>query len=158
MKRATIVLVVSLAFAGVLAAQQSGQPGALSSQTQQLQSEVLVTTLATADLTREVTAEKGSIDHKSEVARDGPVAVVVRTTGCQKDASGECKVNADIVVYRPDGSVFHEVKNLDLPQGRAAVPLKVSAQAPTGVYRVVATVRDLAARRFAKVERQFGVK
>jgi hypothetical protein len=38
------------------------------------------------------------------------------------------------------------------------VPLKIDADAPTGVYRVVARVRDLAARRFATVERQFGVK
>jgi hypothetical protein len=63
-----------------------------------------------------------------------------------------------VVVYRPDGSVFHEVKKLNLPRGRAAVPLKIDARAPGGVYRVVVTVRDLASRRFATLERQFGVK
>jgi hypothetical protein len=156
MDRAIIALTVCIALTGGVA-QQSGQPGALSSQTQRLQSELLISTLATPDLTREITAENGKIEHYSEVARGTPVAAVLRTSGCQRE-TGSCKVNADIVVYRPDGSVFHEAKNLDLPQGRVAVPLKVDSQAVTGVYRVVATVRDLAARRFAKVERQFGVK
>jgi len=153
-----LTLALCVAWIGAASAQQTGQPGALSNKTQQLQSEVLVTTLSTEDLTREVTAENGKIEHKSEVTRGGPVAAVVRTTGCQKESGGTCKVNADVVVYRPDGSVFHEAKNLDLPQGRGAVPLKVDAQAATGVYRVVVTIRDLAARRFATVERQFGIK
>jgi hypothetical protein len=135
----------------------SVQSGALTGQMQRLQSEVLISTLAAEDLTREIAAENGVIEHMSEVARDGPVAAVVRTTGCQK-AGEVCKVNADVVVYAPDGSVFHDAKRLDLPKGRAAVPLKLDASAPTGVYRVVATIRDLAARRFATVERQFGVK
>jgi hypothetical protein len=158
MSRALSALTVFAFSIAVASAQQAGQSGALTSRTQQLQSEVLISTLATPDLTREITAENGKIDHLSEVARGGPVAAVVRTSGCQKDTGGSCKVNADIVIYRPDGSVFHEVKNLDLPQGRAAVPLKVDDNATTGVYRVVVTIRDLSARRFAKVERQFGVK
>lgn len=156
MTRAASALALTLGCLSIAAAHQ-GQPGALSGQTQQLQSEVLITSLATDDLAREIVAENGKIEHQSEVARGGPVAAVVRTSGCQREG-GSCKVNADVVVYRPDGSVFHEVKNLDLPQGRAAVPLNVDEQAPSGVYRVVATIRDLAARRFAKVERQFGVK
>jgi hypothetical protein len=159
MKRALTALTISLAFTATLAsAPQTGQPGALSNQLQTLQSEVLISSLATTDLTREITAEKGRIEHKSEVSRGGPVAAVVRTSGCQEDGGGSCKINADVVVYRPDGSVFHEVKKLNLPRGRAAVPLKIDARAPGGVYRVVVTVRDLASRRFATLERQFGVK
>jgi hypothetical protein len=158
MKRALIAITLSLFATAVSTAAQSGQPGALSNQTPQLQSEVLISSLGTPDLTREVTADNGQIEHTSEVARGGPVAAVVRSRGCQKDAVGICQVNADVVVYRPDGSVFREVKSLDLPKGRAAVPLTFDAQATTGVYRVVVTVRDLSARRFAKVERQFGVK
>ncbi|HEX9406946.1 MAG TPA: hypothetical protein VF975_06490 [Thermoanaerobaculia bacterium] len=144
----------------IVAAQSGapGQAGALSGKAEKLQSEVLITTLATTDLTKQITDVNGKIEHKSEVSRGGPVAAVVRVPGCEKDSGGNCKVNADIVVYKPDGSVFHEAKNLDLPQGRAAVPLKFSADATTGVYRVVATIRDLTARRFATVERQFGVK
>jgi hypothetical protein len=132
--------------------------GALSSRTATLNSEVIISTLPTAELTKEVMAEHGTIDHKSEVSRGAPVAAVVRTTGCAKDSNGACKVNADVVIYKPDGSVFHEAKNLNLPAGRAAVPLKIDASAPTGVYKVVATIRDLAGQRFATAERQFGVK
>lgn len=134
-----------------------GQAGSLAGRSQRLQSEVLISNLAQADLTREIAAENGQIEHQSEVAREGPVAAVVRTAGCEKQGDA-CKVNVDVVVYAPDGSVFHEVKSLDLPTGRTFVPLKIDADAPTGVYRVVARVRDLAARRFATVERQFGVK
>ena len=153
-----IVIAALAASATATASSLQGQPGALSAQTQKLQSEVLITTLPVVDLTKQVTAENGTIEHESEVTRGEPVAAVVRTQGCEKDRAGACKVNADVVVYKPDGSVFHEVKMLDLPAGRGAVPLKVDAHAPTGVYRVVATIRDLAGRRFATVERQFGVK
>jgi hypothetical protein len=152
----TVLTICFTASAGVLA-RDAAQSGALTSQMQRLQTEVLISNLASSDLDREIAAENGVIEHMSEVARGGPVTAVVRTSGCQK-VGDMCTVNADIVVYSPDGSVFHEAKNLDLPQGRIAVPLKVDANTPTGVYRVVATIRDLAARRFAKVERQFGVK
>lgn len=157
MKIILVVTMFALAGASVVAT-GGGQGGALSSKTDTLQSEVLVSILPIADLTKQITAEKGVIEHKSEVSRGGPVAAVLRVHACQKDSAGTCKVNADVVVYKPDGSVFHQVKQLDLPLGRAAVPLKFDAQATTGVYRVVATIRDLTSRRFATVERQFGVK
>jgi len=153
---ATLALALT-SFVGTLQA-QSGQAGALTSQMEKLQSDVIITTLATPELTRQVTDAKGTFEHKSEVARGGPVAAVVRVPGCQQDSAGACKVNADVVVYKPDGSVFHEAKNLDLPAGRGAVPLQFDAGAATGVYRVVVTIRDVTARRFATVERQFGVK
>lgn len=54
--------------------------------------------------------------------------------------------------------MFQETKSLDLPTGRGAVPLKIDANSATGIYKVVVTIRDLTARRFATVERQFGVK
>ena len=132
--------------------------GALSSKTATLNSEVIISTLPAADLTKQVMAEQGTFEHQSEVSRGGPVAAVVRATGCTKDSNGACKVNADVVVYKPDGTVFHEAKNLNLPAGRAAVPLKIDASAPTGVYKVVVTIRDLTGQRFATAERQFGVK
>ena len=161
MKRTLIAAALAVALALVASAQQSrptGQPGAVTGQTEKLQSEVLISTLPTADLTKQITAATGTIEHKSEVARGGPVAAVVRTTGCMKDTAGACKVNADVVIYKPDGSVFHEVKSLDLPAGRGAVPLKIDANTATGIYKVVVTIRDLTARRFATVEQQFGVK
>ena len=47
-------------------------------QTEKLQSEVLISTLPAADLTKQIAAATGTIEHKSEVARGGPVAAVVR--------------------------------------------------------------------------------
>jgi len=154
MKRTLIAAARAVALAVVASAQESRPTG----QTEKLQSEVLISTLPTADLTKQITAATGTIEHKSEVARGGAVAAVVRTTACMKDTASACKVNADVVIYKPDGSVFHEVKSLDLPSGRGAVPFKLDANAATGVYKVVVTIRDLTARRFATVEQQFGVK
>jgi hypothetical protein len=161
MKRTLIAAVLAVALASSAPAQQprpTDLPAALTSQTGSLQSEVLISTLPTADLMKQITAATGPLEHKSEVARGGPVAAVVRTTGCMKDAASACKVNVDIVVYKPDGSVYHEAKSLDLPTGRGAVPLKIDATAETGLYKVIVTIRDLTARRFVTLERQFGVK
>jgi len=150
MKRTLIAAALAVALT-LLASAQTGQ-------TEKLQSEVLISTLPAADLTKQIAAATGTIEHKSEVARGGPAAAVVRTMGCMKDTAGACKVNADVVIYKPDGSVFHEVKSIDLPTGRGAVPLKIDANTAAGVYKVVVTIRDVTARRFATVERQFGVK
>jgi hypothetical protein len=152
MKRALIAAALAVALPLVASAQSP------AGQTEKLQSEVLISTLPTADLTKQITAATGTIKHTSEVARGGPVTAVVRTTACMKDTAAACKVTADVMIYKPDGSVFHEVKGLDLPAGRGAVPLKIDANAATGVYKVVVTIRDLTARRFATVEQQFGVK
>ena len=111
-----------------------------------------------AGATKQVTDANGTIEHKSEVPRGGPVAAVVRVPGCQHDAAGACKVNADVIVYKPDGSVSTRRKTSTCRPGAVPVPLKFDASAATGVYRVVVTIRDVTARRFATVERQFGVK
>ena len=161
MRRTLIAAALAVALALVASAQQSrpfGQPAAVTDQTETLQSEVLVSTLPPADLRKQITVANATIEHQSEVTRGGPVAIVARTTGCMKDTAGACNVNADVVIYKPDGSVFHEVKNLDLPAGRGAVPLKLDANTLTGVYKVVVTIRDLTARHFATVERHFGAK
>jgi hypothetical protein len=139
----------------IAAALAAGLPLVASAQQQ---SEVLISTLPTADLMKQITATVGTVEHKSEAARGGPVAVVVRTAGCTKDTATACKISADVVIYGPDGAIFHQVKGLDVAAGRAAVPLKLDVSARTGIYKVVLTIRDLTARRFETVERQFGVK
>jgi hypothetical protein len=135
------------------------QPDGPTGSQETLQSEVLISTLPAEELKKQIAAQNGKIEHKSEVARGGPVAVVVRSTGCMKDDTGHCSISANVTVYKPDGSVFHEAKVLDLsPPGRIAVPLNIDATAATGLYKVVVTVRDLTARRFPVLERQFAVK
>jgi hypothetical protein len=120
-----------------------------------LQAEIAISTLPDAKVREQVAARV--LEHDSEVGRDETVTAIVRVNGCQADAQG-CKTSADVIVYRPDGSVLSETKNVDLPNGRATVPVKLSAADVTGVYKVVARVRDLNARRFGTIERLFGVK
>ena len=161
MTRPLIAAALAVAVSLVASAQQprpTGQPAAASGQTGTLQVDVVVSTLPAAHLTKRIALAYGTIEHHSEVTRGEPVAVVALTTGCMKDTAGACNVNARVVIYKPDGSVFHEVKSLDLPAGRGAVPLTLDANTVTGVYKVVVTIRDLTARRFTTVERQFGAK
>ena len=158
MKAILVAAALAMAFVPVGSSQQSrppGQRGAAPSR-EPLQWEVLISTLPPADLTKQLASATGTIEHRSEVVRGGPVAAVVRTTGCTNDPAGGCTVN--VVVYAPDGSVLQEVKELALPTGRASVPLEINASSATGVYKVAIRVRDLTARRFGTAERQFGVK
>jgi hypothetical protein len=110
-----------------------------------------VAELSTIPLTTE-------IDHDSEVARDETVTVVVTLQGCQPDAAGTCRATADIVTQKPDGTVHSERKNVPLTGGRGTAALALTPTDATGVYTVIATVRDPEARRVARSERLFGVK
>ena len=161
MNKGLLVVTLAVALTAVSAAQQSkqSQPDTSTRTAETLQSEVLISTLPAAELTKQIAAEKGTIEHKSEVERGGPVAVVIRSTDCMKDEEGRCNTTAKVTVHNPDGSVFHETKALDLPRsGRLAVPVRIDASAGTGLYKVVVTVRDLTARRFGVLERSFAVK
>jgi hypothetical protein len=54
--------------------------------------------------------------------------------------------------------VLTETKQVDLSKGRAIVPIALTGADAPGLYRIVATVRDLDSRRFGTSERIFGVK
>ena len=157
MNGSPFVAALALMFPLAIHAPHSGQ-NRQSEQTETLQSEIVISTLSTEDLKKQLAAPGGKIEDKSEVDRGEPVTVVVRATGCMKDETGRCDINANVTVYKPDGAVFHEAKVLDLSSGRVTVPLDVDANAGTGLYRVVVNVRDLTARRFAVVERRFAAK
>ena len=158
----TLLIVIGLSLA-------SGQPPAekpsptypspqqsLTSKREVLKSVVAITTQPAADLARIPSSQE--IEHDSEVARSEAVTVVVMVQGCQPDAQGTCRASADVVAYKPDGSVHSEMKDINIGSGRGTTTLKLAPTDETGVYKVVATVRDLNARRFGKTERLFGVK
>ena len=128
----------------------------LSAKREVLRAVVAISTLPAADL-KSVPAAK-EIEHDSEVARSEAVTVVVMIQGCQPDASGVCNASADVVAYKPDGSVHSEMKGITLAGGRGTASLTLAPTDVTGVYKVIATVRDLTAKRFGKTERLFGVK
>ena len=50
------------------------------------------------------------------------------------------------------------MRNVSLNSLRTTAPLKLSASDQTGLYKIVATVRDLNASRFGTAERVFSVK
>jgi hypothetical protein len=128
----------------------------LSDKRASLQPEVLITTLSAEELAKHPATH--APEHDTEVARHEAVTIVVRIGDCTKDAKGTCNASADVVAYKPDGSVHTEVKNVGLNTGRGSTALTLSEKDVTGLYKVVATVRDLNGRRFGKAERSFGVK
>ena len=147
-----------LSLIGILASAITVVSAAQSGARTPLRAEILITTLSEADLEAELNAPAGKIEHVSEVRRDVPAAAVLRVDGCQPNDKGDCTATVEMVVRRPDGSIHSETKKMDLPRGRGFVPLTFAADAPAGVYTVVATVSDLAARRFTKAERKFGLR
>jgi hypothetical protein len=128
----------------------------LSAEREVLRAVVAITTMPPSELDK-IPAVK-EIEHDSEVARSELVLVVVMAPGCQANPQGECNASADVVAYKPDGSVHSEMKGITLTTHRGTAVLRLASDDVTGVYRVEATVRDLQAQRFAKTERLFGVK
>ena len=116
----------------------------LSAKREVLQAVVAITTLPAAYV-KTVPAAK-EIEHDSEVERSEPVTVVVTIQGCQPDAPRACNASADVVAYKPDGSVHSEMKGITLAGGRGTASLTLAPTDVTGVYKVIATVRDLTAK------------
>ena len=128
----------------------------LSAEREVLKAVVAITTMPPSELDK-IPASK-EIEHDSEVSRSELVMVVVMAPGCKANAQGECNATADVVTYKPDGSVHSELKNINLASHRGSAILKLASDDVTGVYTIVATVRDLQGQHFAKTERLFGVK
>lgn len=140
----------------LMAQAAGGSQGSLSRKHDVLQAEAAISTMPAADL--KALPATTPIEHDSEVSRSDAVTVIVSIHGCQTAAAGLCRASADVVAYKPDGSVHSEMKNVSLPGGRGTAALRLLPTDVTGVYKIVATVRDPAARRVAKTERLFGVK
>ena len=149
-------LIVIAALIAVPATAQVGSGRPLSDKQETLHAEIAISTLPTAEIDK--LSPVRPLDHDTEVDRSEAVTIILRVPGCQAEAFGDCKVSADIVTYGPSGAVHSETKGLSLARGRTTAPLRLQTSDPTGLYRVVATVRDLNAQRFATVERIFGVK
>jgi hypothetical protein len=128
----------------------------LSAEREVLRAVVAITTVAPAELAKIPVGTE--VEHDSEVSRSELVTVVVMAPGCQTNTQGECNATADVIAYEPDGSIHSELKAINLTAHRGTATLRLAADDATGVYKVVATVRDLRATRFARTERLFGVK
>ena len=146
-------LLLSLAVGLMVTAPLRAAEQGSSEKRELIKSEVLITTLPAADIKAAKTLE-----HDTEVAKNEAVTVVVILPTCQKDSQGVCNASADIVAYRPNGEVHSEMKSVSLNEGRGMASLRLAPSDPTGVYKVIATVRDPNSRQFGKTERLFGVK
>ena len=131
-------------------------PPSLTQNRDVLQAVAALTTLPAAEIGK--LPATSAIEHDTEVARNDALIIVVTIQNCEKDAAGSCRASADVATYKPDGSVHSETKNVSLTGGRGTAALKLAADDVTGLYRIVATVRDPNARRVAVTERIFGVK
>lgn len=95
----------------------------------------------------------------TELRPGAPAFAIARVTGCMVEY-GKCNVNVDYTIYRPDNSVYKELKLQAVENGQLAPRLNftLGAADPAGLYRVVATVRDLNARRTQRPERLFSLR
>lgn len=146
----------SIAAVVILGVMGAGASAQMSKKRPVMDAEVAISTQPAAKVSEQIAAKV--LDHDSEISRGESVTAIIRINNCEPDAKGACNTSADLVVYRPDGSVLSQVKKIELPAGRGTVALKFAPSEITGVYKIVATVRDLNARRFGTTERLFGVK
>jgi hypothetical protein len=100
-----------------------------------------------------------TLDTVTELRPDAPAFAIARVSGCLADG-GSCRVNVDYTIYKPDGSMYRELKLQPVEQGKMVPSLRftLTAADPAGLYRVVATVRDLNARRTQRPERIFSLR
>lgn len=103
---------------------------------------------------------KPNLSSATETHRGGQVASLVIFMGCKSDNAGNCDLDADFRLLRPDGSVYGEQKNVEVWKARPAPPqpnlqvgvgvfgIKVEEDDPFGTYVFEVKVRD----RNAKIE------
>ena len=101
-------------------------------------------------------AQGGAVkfDGTTHVRRDVPVFLTLFITGPGLDASGAAEVVADIIIRKPDGTVYFEGMDAPCWTGKypytpestqvadAKVKLRIEPKDPAGEYCVEATVHD----------------
>ena len=102
----------------------------------------------------------------SDVKRGEPIGAFVLFAGCKPDAQGACNSEVDYVIYKPDGSVHVERKNLPLWKeqvppstniqlSRAILGMRFGNDEPAGEYKVIAKVSDLNANVSFELKTKF---
>lgn len=158
--RLTTLLATALALALPSLVEVSAQTPPSARKASALDTELIVATRDDDTLRQWSEWQPGvTLDTVTELRPNTPALVIVRVTGCQIEFT-KCNVNVDYTIYRPDNSVYKEAKLQPVENGRTAPPLKftLTASDAPGLYRVVATVRDLNARRTQRPERIFSLR
>jgi hypothetical protein len=137
-----------------------GQTPPSARQASALQSELIVATREDDTLKQWTEWRAGvTLETVTELRPGTPAFAIARVSGCLVDG-GRCNVSIDYTIYRPDGTMFKELKLQPVEQGKTAPSLRftLAATDPPGLYRVVATIRDLHARRTQRPERILGLR
>jgi len=108
-------------------------------------------------------------DGTNNVRRDVPVFLTFFISGPGVDASGAADVTADIVIRKPDGSVYFEGKDAPCWSGKypyspdstqvadSKIKLRIEPKDPAGKYTVEATVHDKIKRADLTLKKTFDV-
>ena len=150
-----ITLALALPLIGAM-----GQTPPSARQASALQSELIVATRDDDTLRQWTEWRAGAtLETVTELRPETPAFAIARVSGCLAEG-GRCNVSLDYTIYRPDGTVFKELKLQPVEQGKTVPSLRftLTATDPPGLYRVVATIRDLHARRTQRPERIFGLR
>jgi hypothetical protein len=110
--------------------------------------------------------EPPKINPVSKVKRGVLLGGFVLFAGCKPDTQGRCNSEVDYVVYKPDGSVYAELKGQPLWKeeappakviqlSRAILAIRIEKNDPAGEYRVKARVADLNADISFELETKF---
>ena len=113
--------------------------------------------------------ETPKIKSATHVKRGDSIGAFVLFAGCKTDAQGVCNSEVDYTVYKPDGSIFAELKGQPLWKeqappapniqlGRAILAFRLGKGDPTGEYKVKAKVSDLNADISFELETKFRLK
>ncbi len=110
-----------------------------------------------------------SLDPVEAAIRGQPIFTVVVFYGLARDEKGQANVTYDLVVRRPDGSVYSERKDLVgyqaaapadermLALGRNYLNINIGPEDPAGKYVVEGTVRDTVAKVSVVLKKEFVV-
>ena len=111
-----------------------------------------------------------TIDPVTIVQRGQTISTVVIFYGTGRDSKGTCNVHYDVIVKRPNGSVYDRRDDLvgwqdlaptsdrQLMLGRDFVTINISLDDPAGLYTVEASVRDNVSRQDLPLKQTFVVQ
>jgi hypothetical protein len=98
--------------------------------------------------------ETPKINPVTKVKRGELLGAFVLFAGCKADAQGACNSEVDYYLYRPDGSLYAEMKSQPLWKeqappspntqlSRAILGIRMQKNDPAGEYKIKAKVSDL---------------
>ncbi len=111
-----------------------------------------------------------SLDPVDTAVRSQPIFTAIVFYGPAREAKGQASVTYDLVVRRPDGTVYSERKDLVgcqatvpadermLCLGRDYLNINLAPDDPAGKYTVEATVRDNVGKAAVTLKKEFTVQ